>query len=166
MGLQSYSQHDLDVQRELSSSTCACSLSYHPEQYSFVLGWPKSLFGFFCKMLQGKPERTFWPTQYNNSSDSPVPSFHCYFSSPRCLVVVGQEHWGPHGVREVGSLGLCHLLTLPCLPWFLHPFSFCLLLTLVTSITEFSSLSNLLWMEYIDTISSLTAIRLPSQDLK
>lgn len=28
-----------------------------------VLSWPKHLFGFFQKM-DGKPEKTFWPTQY------------------------------------------------------------------------------------------------------
>ena len=28
------------------------------------MGWPKSLFGFFCNIE--KPKRTFWPTQYES----------------------------------------------------------------------------------------------------
>ena len=31
--------------------------------FIYILGWPKSSFGFVSKMVQ-KPERTFWPTQY------------------------------------------------------------------------------------------------------
>ena len=32
--------------------------------HSYILGWPKSLFGVFCTMLWKKPKWTFWLTQY------------------------------------------------------------------------------------------------------
>ena len=32
--------------------------------YIYIYIWPKSSFGFFCAVLW-KPERNFWPTQYN-----------------------------------------------------------------------------------------------------
>ena len=29
-----------------------------------LLGWPKSLFGFFCSILQKNLNELFWPAQY------------------------------------------------------------------------------------------------------
>ena len=29
-----------------------------------LLGWPKSLFGFFCNILQKNLNELFWPAQY------------------------------------------------------------------------------------------------------
>ena len=34
---------------------------YHRDNKREILGWPESLFGFFCNILQNL--RTFWPTQ-------------------------------------------------------------------------------------------------------
>ena len=32
--------------------------------YLYLLGWPKGLFGFFCKILWKNQSKFFWPTQY------------------------------------------------------------------------------------------------------
>ena len=44
------------------------------------MGWPKSLFRFFCKMLQ-KPKQGFWPTQHIPSTGQEVRCFQLSKSS-------------------------------------------------------------------------------------
>ena len=47
------------------STSCLTVVPLQGLCWSYLLGWPQSLFGFFHNILQKKPKWTFWPTQYN-----------------------------------------------------------------------------------------------------
>jgi len=60
--------------------------------HSYILGWPKSLFGVFCTMLWKKLKRTFWLTQYFCEYFLPLCNLKLVsslsISDKRCQIVV------------------------------------------------------------------------------
>ena len=68
--------------------TKAKEIRKNQEDWLGCLGWPKSSFGFFHSILQANPnEWTFWPTQYNTSTDS-VFVFLIFFCCTVCGTLV------------------------------------------------------------------------------
>ena len=45
-------------------------------EWNEILGWPKSVFGFFHIILGKKPNKPFWPTQYNKIEQQTVSIVH------------------------------------------------------------------------------------------
>ena len=56
-----------------------------------ILGWPKSLFGFFCFME--KPERTFWPIQYYLTFPPFVWPLHPFWWTASCRTMLRETRF-------------------------------------------------------------------------